>query len=117
MTLRDIVMRNQEELALREYLGDKYDTTSLEDKKKFTDYVKPTTEKEVDLILRTFVEDAQKGSSAQKRRKNVALLNFGLSLILTPAIGYAVNIQNWIMVIVCSSVMLLFHLYLLRNET
>lgn len=108
--------KHQEELALQSYLGKKYGSTSPADKKKFLDAVKETTEAQVDKILNTFVEDALKGSPARKRKRNWAILNLVVTVILTPLIGYAVNIENWFIVGASSLLLVVFQGFLIVNE-
>ncbi|MED3716049.1 hypothetical protein P4518_01430 [Geobacillus thermodenitrificans] len=114
--IRAIIRRHQEEQALRQYLGERYDTTPDEEKRRFLNAVNDIIEREVDSILRAFVEEAQIGSPERKRRRRQNILNLVVTLICTPAIGYAVNIENWIIVGFFSLVLLAVQLYLLFSE-
>lgn len=116
MILREIVRANQEELALKKYLGKKFGSTSPAEKKKFLDAVKDTTEAQVDKILNAFIEDALKGSSIRKRKRNWLILNLVVTIIITPTIGYAVNIENWFFVGACSVLLLIFQGFLIYND-
>jgi hypothetical protein len=105
MNLRNIVKQHLEEQALRNYLKSRYDQTPPREKKKFLEQVDSRIEAEVELILRSFVDDIQKGSPDKKRRRNIAIFNLVMTAILTPGIGYAVNIENWTFVWVLSVVL------------
>ncbi|MBO8176974.1 MAG: hypothetical protein H0Z31_05885 [Bacillus sp. (in: Bacteria)] len=60
--------------------------------------------------------EVEEGSPERKRRKRQNILDLVVTLICTPAIGYAVNIENWIIVGFFSLVLLAVQLYLLFSE-
>lgn len=111
--LREIVRTHQEESALRKYLGKNYGSTSPQEKRKFIDAVKDSIDREVDLILNAFVADALKGSPAKKRKTYLTLLNLILTILITPGIAYAVNIENWALVGILSAVLLVYQIFLI----
>lgn len=115
-SLRDIVKINQEELALKKFLGKRYGSTSPSDKKKFLDAVKDTTNSEVERILNAFIEDALKGSPVRKRKRNMSTLNLILTSLLTTAISYSVNIENWVVVTLCSLVLVSYQTFMIFND-
>lgn len=115
-SIREILTNHQKEQVLREYLGGSYDGTSNKDKQSFLDAVKDTIEREVDNILRAFVEDVQKGSPERKRRKKLNVLNLIITVLTAPGIAYAVNIENWILVTILSIVLLVMEIYLIISE-
>lgn len=114
--LREIVRRYQEDQALRKYFGKSYGSTSPREIKKVLEFIKPTIDSEVERILNVFVTDALKGSPAAKRKKGIAIFNLVLTAITTVGIGYSVNIENWVLVSICSLALLAGQLYILLNE-
>jgi hypothetical protein len=116
MNVRSIVKQHLEEQALRNYLKSKYDQTSSRDKKKFLKEVDDSIEAQLDLILRSFVEDIQKGSPDKKRRRYISIFNLVMTAILTPAIGYAVNIEHWTFVWILSVVLAGVQIYNVIGE-
>jgi hypothetical protein len=116
MNVRQIVRKHVEEQSLREYLGSKYDSTSIREKNKFLKHVSTTIDGQVELILKSFVEDIKKGSPESKKRIKTAVLTLIVTAITTPAIGYAVNVENWIFVGVLSIVLAIVQIYNVFNE-
>lgn len=114
--IRSIVRKHQEEQSLRAYLRNKYDTTSDAEKKRLLEFVKDQIESEVDSILNAFIRDVQKGSPERKRRNKLALVNLIITAIATPGIAYGVNLENWIMVILFSLVLLTYQIYMITFE-
>jgi len=114
--LRDIVTRHQEEQVLRQYLQNSYDSTPAAEKARFISAVRDTIDREVNSILAAFVEEAQIGSPERKRRRNRNILNLLATLVSTPAIGYAVNIENWVMVGLFSALLLVVQIYIIASE-
>lgn len=114
--LRDIVTGHQEEQVLRQYLQNNYDSTSAAEKARFISAVRDTIDREVNSILAAFVEEAQIGSPEKKRRRNRNILNLLATLVSTPAIGYAVNIENWVMVGLFSALLLVVQIYIIASE-
>ncbi|WP_033580753.1 MULTISPECIES: hypothetical protein [Priestia] len=114
--LRDIVTGHQEEQVLRQYLQNSYDSTSAAEKARFISAVRDTIDREVNSILAAFVEEAQIGSPERKRRRNRNILNLLATLVSTPAIGYAVNIENWVMVGLFSALLLVVQIYIIASE-
>lgn len=114
--IRTIVRKHQEEQALKNYLGSSFETTSPEDKRKFINAVISTIDREVELILNSFVEEIQSGSSVKKRRKNLTIVVVLLTSILTTGIGYCVNIENWIMVGLLSVALGIVQVYSIFSE-
>lgn len=116
MNVRQIVKKHVEEQSLREYLGSKFESTSQREKNKFLKHVSSTIDAQVDLILKSFVEDIQKGSPEQKKRKRIAILTLATTAIITPGIGYAVNIENWTFVWILSIVLGIVQIYNVTGE-
>lgn len=114
--LRQIVRRHQEEASLRKYLQEKFETTSADEKRKLIEYADPMIEKEVDVILDTFINDAWKGSSSRKRQKKLAIVNIILTAFLTTGVAYSVNTENWVMVTIFSLPLLAFQIYLVTEN-
>ncbi|MCJ7983771.1 hypothetical protein MUB16_34825 [Priestia sp. OVL9] len=114
--LRDIVTGHQEEQVLRQYLQNNYDSTPAAEKARFISAVRDTIDREVNSILAAFVEEAQIGSPEKKRRRNRNILNLLATLVSTPAIGYAVNIENWVMVGLFSALLLVVQIYIIASE-
>lgn len=103
--LRDIVKKHLEEQVLRDYFKSKYDQTPTREKRRFLKTVQTTIDSQIDLILKSFVDEIQKGSPEKKHRRKLAIFNLIMTAILTPAIGYAVNIENWTIVWILSAVL------------
>lgn len=115
-SIREILIEYQEEQVLREYLGANYETTTASEKQRFINVVKKTIEREVDNILQTFVDDVQKGSPERRRRKKLSILNLVITALATPGIAYSVNIENWIVVVILSLILLTIQGYLIIND-
>lgn len=114
--LRNIVKKHLEEEVLRDYYKTKYATTTPKEKKKFLKQIEDTTDAQVELILRSFVEEIQKGSPEKKRRRNLSIFNLIMTAILTPGIAYGVNIENWIIVWILSIVLAAVQIYNVFGE-
>lgn len=114
--IRTIVRKHQEEQALKNYLGNAFDTTTSADKRKFINAVSSTIDREVELILNSFVEEIQSGSSVKKRRRKLTIVVVLLTSIFTTGIGYCVNIENWIMVGLLSVALAIVQVYSIFNE-
>jgi len=116
VNIRELIKKHQEEQALRAYLKGKYDTTSAAEKRKFLQAVSSTIEQEVDRILSAFAEEIQANSPANKKRRWVAFGILAVTALLTPGIGYAVNIENWTFVWILSAALLLVQVYNVFND-
>lgn len=116
MNVRQIVRKHVEEQSLREYLGSKFDSTPIREKNKFLKHVSTTIDGQVEVILKSFVEDIQKGSPESKKRRNTAVFTLLVTAVTTPAIGYAVNVESWIFVWVLSIVLTIVQIYNVFNE-
>lgn len=97
-------------------MGDKYETTLEDDKRKFLEAVEDSTDREVSIILDAFVDEVQQGSPEKKRRRKRSILNLAVTLITTPGIGYGVNLENWWIVALFSIILLSVQIYILSSE-
>lgn len=96
--LRDILRGNVENETLREYLGEEqFSTADHQERERILNILRRRgeIEREIDLILNTFLEDIQKTSRPNKKRKLKAAIYAAINLILTIGIGYAVNETAW----------------------
>lgn len=114
--LRGIVKKHQEEKVLREFLGEKYDSTHYKEKEKFLKAVESSVDREVTSILDAFINEAMIGSPENNRRKSRAILNLIVTVICTPGIAYGVNLTNWVLVILFSLVLVSVQIYIIKNE-
>ncbi|GFN31341.1 hypothetical protein [Paenibacillus xylaniclasticus] len=112
INLREILRRHQGELTLKNYLEDRYETTSIEEKNRLLGLVSKSIDEEVEKILQAFVAEVTKGSPASKRRRNFKLLSLGLTIVMTPSIAYAVNEEAWIFVTILSVVLLSIQVFI-----
>ena len=115
-SLRSLVKKQQQGLALSKYLGNNYDKTSEEMKAKLLEAADESIEKEVTSILSAFIQEALKDSPESKRRKSRSVLNLLTVIICTPSIAYGVNLENWVIVSLFSLILAIVQIYVIRNE-
>lgn len=98
--LRQIVRDHIEEWTLREYLGDRFNVASSEEKTGLLSTLRRRGEidREVENVLNTFANEIQRDSAGAKKKKIRTLIIAGLNLIITIGMAYAVNEKAWVFV-------------------
>ena len=109
--LRDIVRSHIEAETLKEYLQGNYDTTSITEKHKILELISDTVTRQVDMILKAFVQDIQEGSPDINSRRKLKVLFAFLVIIASTGLAFAVNDKNMLFTTIFAMSILVVQIY------
>lgn len=109
--LRDIVRSHIEAETLKEYLAGDYDTTSINEKHKLLELISDTVTRQVDMILKAFVQDIQEGSPDKSSRRKLKVLFAILAIIASTGLAFAVNDNNMLFTTIFAMSILVVQIY------
>lgn len=101
--LKQILVDRQVEIVLQQYyleLGQPYEEVKEEEKKALINIILPTINMDIEKMLREYVEYSQATKPDKKNNKKFQILLAGLLCIVMVGLAYAVNIENWILVVI-----------------
>lgn len=98
--LRQIVRNHIEIETLKEYLGSRYLSVTVQEKEELLNTLRNRGEidREIENVLNAFLHEIQKNSPDSRKRKIKAAIFAALNLLLTIGIAYAVNETAWVFV-------------------
>lgn len=113
--IRVILRKHLEEESLRKYLGNKYESTHHQTKKKYLKGMEDAVEAKIDSILNAFILQMQSTSPEAKRRKNLAVINIFVTALAQVGVGYGVNEEAWVFVSIISAMLFVFQGYMIKT--
>jgi hypothetical protein len=116
MTLRPIIKKHLEEETLRDFLKDKYSTTSEFEKRELLQLVEGEIERKINGIINSFLEDLKKGSPEARRERTSAFIFAALTLIATTGLAHAVNLKDLIYIGIMITILLIVQIIQIHNR-
>lgn len=113
--IRVILRKHIEEESLRKFLGNKFDSTHHQTKKKYLKGMEDAIEAKIDTILSAFISQMQSTSPEVKKRRSLAIINIIVTALAQVGIGYGVNVEGWIFVSIISLMLLAFQGYMIKS--
>lgn len=98
-TLRDTLIKAQEDVTLRELLQGNFDTTSDNEKRRMLAVVRTVIENDVDKMIREEVHNHNENAPVRKNNRKLFIFIGIINIVLTTLLSYAVNIENWAIVV------------------
>ena len=104
--LRDIVRSHIEAETLKEYLQG-----NITEKHKILELISDTVTRQVDMILKAFVQDIQEGSPDINSRRKLKVLFAFLVIIASTGLAFAVNDKNMLFTTIFAMSILVVQIY------
>lgn len=94
-SLRNYLIKLQQDETLKEYLGSNYEIATKEEKEKFLSFVDNQIEYDVDCMLNEYVDYRINTSPEKKQNNKIKVVYTTLTVLLSGFSGYAINEEAW----------------------
>ncbi|WP_163538320.1 hypothetical protein [Gracilibacillus sp. YIM 98692] len=114
--LKEVLIKVQKDKILLKALGDRYHTATEEEKEQLLDVVRDQIDHDVEKLLNDHINHHNKTKPARKKYIGAKIVSASLNIISTIGIGYSVNQELWVPVIICGAVLLVSQVILFIFE-
>lgn len=103
--LRETLLEIQKEKTLRLLLKEKYEQSTMEERKHYLSILGDQIERDVDSLLTEFVQNYRRNEPNTINNKKLRYVYIIANVALTLAGAYAVNEKDWVFVVITGIIM------------